>query len=69
VSSLAARANEIAQIADASYREGATSLLELIEAQRARSESRAAAARWAVEVRLSLIELKRATGTPLVEVM
>lgn len=67
ISTMAQRADEIADIADAAYREGATSLLDLIEAQRARSETRAAAARWAVEVRLTLVALKRATGTPLLE--
>ncbi|MCC6316315.1 MAG: TolC family protein [Gemmatimonadaceae bacterium] len=59
------RASEIARIAEASYREGAISLVDLLEAQRARADARAAAARWLVDVHLARLELDRATGAPL----
>lgn len=64
-SGIDARAAEIARIAEASYREGAISLVEVIEAQRARAESRAAAARWVVEVRLAILDINRAIGAPI----
>ncbi|MBK6843367.1 MAG: TolC family protein [Gemmatimonadetes bacterium] len=62
-----ARAAEVAQIAEGAYREGALSLMELVEAQRARAESRAAALRWTVEIHLATLELNRALGAPLLE--
>ncbi|MCC6927876.1 MAG: TolC family protein [Gemmatimonadaceae bacterium] len=62
-----ARAAEVAQIAEGAYREGAISLMELIEAQRARAESRAAALRWTMDVNLAQLELNRALGAPLLE--
>ena len=62
---LDARAREVADIAESSYREGATSLVELIESQRARADARAAAARWMVDIFLAELELRRATGAPL----
>lgn len=61
------RATEVAQIAEGAYREGAISLMELVEAQRARAESRAAALRWTVELHLATLELNRALGAPLLE--
>jgi len=64
---LDARAAEVAQIAEGAYREGAISLMELVEAQRARAETRAAALRWTVDLHLALLELNRATGAPLLE--
>jgi cobalt-zinc-cadmium efflux system outer membrane protein len=63
--SLDDRAAEVASIAEAAYREGALSPMELLEAQRARAEARAAAARWMAETHLALLELRRATGAPL----
>ena len=42
--------------------------MELIEAQRARAESRAAALRWTVDVNLAQLELNRALGAPLMEI-
>ena len=63
-----ARAAEVAQIAEGAYREGAISLMELIEAQRARADSRAAALRWTVDVNLAHLELNRALGAPLLEI-
>jgi cobalt-zinc-cadmium efflux system outer membrane protein len=62
---ITARSGEIARIAAAAYREGGTSLLEVLEAQRARAEARAAATRWTIDVRLARLELDRATGAPL----
>lgn len=64
---LDARAAEVAQIAEGAYREGAISLIELVEAQRARAETRAAALRWTVELHLAMLDLNRATGAPLLE--
>lgn len=64
---LDARAAEVAQIAEGAYREGAISLMELVEAQRARAETRAAALRWTVDLHLALLDLNRATGAPLLE--
>lgn len=61
------RAAEVAQIAEGAYREGAISLMELVEAQRARAESRAAALRWTVDLHLATLELNRAIGAPLLE--
>lgn len=66
-SGIDARAAEVAQIAEGAYREGAISLMELVEAQRARAESRAAALRWTVDLHLATLELNRATGAPLLE--
>jgi cobalt-zinc-cadmium efflux system outer membrane protein len=61
------RAAEVAQIAEGAYREGAISLMELVEAQRARAESRATALRWTVELHLAVLEFNRALGAPLLE--
>lgn len=66
-SGIDARAAEVAQIAEGAYREGAISLMELVEAQRARAESRAAALRWTVDLHLATLELNRAVGAPLLE--
>lgn len=66
-SGIDARAAEVAQIAEGAYREGAISLMELVEAQRARAESRAAALRWTVDLHLATLELNRAIGAPLLE--
>ncbi|MEP7380458.1 MAG: TolC family protein [Gemmatimonadota bacterium] len=63
-----ARAAEVAQIAEGAYREGAISLMELVEAQRARAESRAAALRWTVDLHLATLDLNRALGAPLLEI-
>lgn len=64
---LLAQGDEVARVAEAAYREGGTSLLELLEAQRARAELRSAALRWSADVRLARLELARATGAPLVD--
>lgn len=65
--SLAARAAEVAEIADAAYAAGGGSLLELLDARRARVEAFTTALQWAAELRLALLELDRATGAPLLE--
>jgi cobalt-zinc-cadmium efflux system outer membrane protein len=64
-----ARAAEVARIAEGAYREGAISLVELVEAQRARAESRAAALRWAVDARLAVLDINRATGAPILDTL
>lgn len=68
-SGIDARAAEVARIAEGAYREGAISLVELIEAQRARAESRAAALRWAVDARLAMLDINRATGAPILDTL
>lgn len=60
---LAERADDLAGIAAAAYREGGTTLLELLDAQRARLDARGAALRWHADLHLALIELRRALGT------
>jgi cobalt-zinc-cadmium efflux system outer membrane protein len=67
VDSLAARAEDVARIIEAAYGEGAASLLEVLEARRARADARAAALRWAVELRLARLDLDRALGAPLLD--
>lgn len=57
--------NDVAAITQAAYREGAASLLELLESQRARAEARATALRWRHDVALAHIDLDRATGRPV----
>ena len=44
------------------YQEGAATLLELLDAVRSRGDVRAAALRWAAELRLARVELDRAVG-------
>lgn len=63
-STLNERAGEVARIAEAAYREGATSLIELLEAQRARAEASAMAARWAHDAQQARLDLRWATGLP-----
>ena len=60
------RGAEVAAVTRAAYREGAASLLELLDAERARADVRAAALRWAADLRLAALELTRATtaGAP-----
>lgn len=60
--STAARAIEVASIADAAYAAGGSSLLELIDARRARAETLAAVLRWVADVRLVQADLARALG-------
>jgi len=65
--SLAARAAETAAVTDTAYAAGGASLLELLDARRARAETLATALRWGVEVRLARLDLNRAVGAPLLE--
>jgi cobalt-zinc-cadmium efflux system outer membrane protein len=65
--SLAARGAEVATIAEAAYREGALSQLELLEARKASAEARAAALRWLVDQQLTRLDFKRAIGAPVME--
>jgi cobalt-zinc-cadmium efflux system outer membrane protein len=67
--SLAAHAEEVARIADAAYAAGGGSLLELLDARRARAEAVAAALRWTAELRLARLELNRALGAPLLDAL
>jgi len=59
-------AADIGVIAEAAYREGGSTLLELLEARRASVESRAVALRWTADIHLALLDYRRALGTPLV---
>lgn len=65
--SLAARATEVARIADAAYAAGGGSLLELLDARRARAETLAAVLRWVADLRLARVELQRAVGASPLE--
>ena len=62
IDSAVARAIDVATIADAAYAAGGSSLLELLEARRARAETLTAALRWAADVRIARIDLLRALG-------
>jgi outer membrane protein TolC len=59
---LARAGDDVASITAAAYREGAASLLELLESQRARADARATALRWRHDVALARLELDRAAG-------
>lgn len=63
--SLVSAGEDVATITAAAYREGAASLLELLESQRARADARATALRWRHDVALAHIDLDRATGSPV----
>jgi len=65
--SLAARAAEVARVADAAYAAGGGTLLELLDARRARAEALTTALRWAAELRLARLELNRVSGAPLLQ--
>jgi outer membrane protein TolC len=64
---LAAGGAEVARIAEASYREGAITLMELLDAERAHADLRAALARWSADVALARMEVNRALGAPIDE--
>jgi outer membrane protein TolC len=66
-SALADGGAEVARIAEASYREGAITLMELLDAERAHADFRAALARWSAEVALARMEVNRALGAPIEE--
>ncbi|MCC7194062.1 MAG: TolC family protein [Gemmatimonadaceae bacterium] len=61
------RARDVATAADASYREGAASIVELLDGRRAALESTLAAIRSAVALAIARINLAHATGAPLPE--
>jgi cobalt-zinc-cadmium efflux system outer membrane protein len=67
--SLVARAEEVARIADAAYAAGGGSLLELLDARRARADAVAAALRWSTDLRLARLELNRVLGAPLLNAL
>jgi outer membrane protein TolC len=58
---------EVARIAEASYREGAITLMELLDAERTHADLRAALARWSAEAALARMEVNRALGAPIEE--
>jgi len=62
-----ARAEESFRIAGVSYRQGATSLLELQDAQRTLNQTRVAANQAFFDYRMSLYQLEQATGKSLVK--
>jgi outer membrane protein TolC len=62
-----ARAEESFRIAGVSYRQGATSLLELQDAQRTLNQTRVAANQAFFDYRMSLYQLEQATGKNLVK--
>lgn len=62
VDSVVNRVAEVARIADAAYAAGGGSLLELLDARRARTETLAAVLRWVADVRLAHLDLLRAVG-------
>jgi outer membrane protein TolC len=66
---LAERGAEVARIAGTAYREGAVSLMELLDAQRAHADARTTAATWAAELAMARIELCRALGAPIEEAL
>ena len=57
------RAEESWNIAEAAYREGATDLLRLLDAQRSRSEVRLLRNRVRLEVQIGIVDLEKAVGT------
>lgn len=64
---LIAQGAQVAAIAEMAYREGAATLVELLDARRAHAEARAAAATRAAEVAIARIELARVLGSPIEE--
>jgi cobalt-zinc-cadmium efflux system outer membrane protein len=64
---LAARAAEVVDVAQASYAEGATSLLELLAAQQAHADAAAAVLLHRTELALARLEINRALGAPIIE--
>lgn len=60
--STVARAIEVAAIADAAYTAGGSSLLELLDARRARAETLTAVLKWVTDVRVAQIDLARSLG-------
>jgi cobalt-zinc-cadmium efflux system outer membrane protein len=67
--SLVARADEVARIADGAYGAGGASLVELLDARRARADALAALLRWSADLRLAELDLVRATGRPFTDLL
>lgn len=65
--SLSARAADVAQVAGAAYAAGGGSLLELLDARRARADALSAALNWSATLRIARLELNRAIGAPLLQ--
>jgi len=65
--SLTEQGAELAAIAAMAYREGALTLIELLDTQRAQAAARVAAATRAAELAVAGIELARALGAPFEE--
>ncbi len=61
----ATRGQEVATIARTSYREGQSTLVELLDAERAAADAMTAHLRWAADAWLSRLELERALGARL----
>lgn len=64
---MAARAGDVAAAAEASYREGVASIVELIDALRAAYDARVAALHGMADLALAHLDLLRATGAPIPE--
>lgn len=62
------RATVVAEAAETAYREGAASLVELLDAFRAAADARAALVRGTLDRALARLDLRRAMGAPAVEV-
>lgn len=63
-----ARADVVAGAAEAAYREGAASLIELLDAFRAAADARTARVRALHDRALARLDLRRAMGAPAVEI-
>ena len=63
-----AQAGIVANAAEAAYREGASSLVELLDAFRAATDARADYVRGTLDRALVRLDLRRAIGAPAVEV-
>jgi cobalt-zinc-cadmium efflux system outer membrane protein len=65
VAGFAERGRELAAIARASYAEGHTSLVELLDAERAGADAQTARITWMVDAWMARLELERALGARL----
>ncbi len=63
-----AQAGVVAGAAEAAYREGAASLVELLDAFRAAADARASYVRGTLDRALARLDLRRAVGAPAVEI-
>ena len=60
--SVVARAANVARIAEAAYADGGASLVELLDARRAYSETLTTLLRWIADLRIARVDLLRAIG-------